>query len=173
MKESARSILEAYDVLIQRRTVLKEMLRRLSSVTEKDAIEVLCFSRKLPHAEGATPLHGSSPEEYVSGFQEAFWRRHQKELDVCMNEYHSLDMRISLIESAVASLPERYASLIDGLYFKHLTWDAVEGELHISRHTISQWRKIALNLLERVWERYASMLLLGEELVPPAREPLE
>ena len=159
MGETIESILNGYVDLIQQRTVLAEMLRRLNSVTEKDMIEVLTYGKRLPHQEGSPPRVTGSPELYVTDLRDAFMRKYQKELDICIDEYHAVDMKINLVESAVAALPEQYSQVIEALYFRGLTWDAVEAELHVSRTSVKNYRRKALEILEHIWDRYSDMLL--------------
>lgn len=170
MNETIESILKEYDGLVQQRKALIEMIRRIQSVTEEDIIKVISYNRHIPHVEETQRRVTGSPEKYATNLRDVFLKKYQEELDYCMTEYHAIDIKISLIESAVAALPEKYSRLIEAMYFRHLKWDTIEGELNISRKSISNQRRKALELLKQIWNRYSFLLSMDEEMASAPAE---
>ena len=163
MSEKIESILDEYGDLVQKRALLAGMIRRLSSLTEGDMIEVLSFAKPISDYEITTFRSTGGPELYATELRQMFLRKYQKELSICMAEYIAVDEKIRIIESAVAALPEKYSRLIEAIYFKHTKWEIVEYEQHICKKTISNYRKKALELLKDLCDWYNDKMQLDED----------
>ena len=71
----------------------------------------------------------------------------------CVND------EIVFLEAAIDSLPDKLAFFMRDLVIEHLTWDALENKYHISRFTVSAYRKKAIRELEaRYDEREKEMI---------------
>ena len=66
----------------------------------------------------------------------------------------SLDDEIEFFRAAVRSLPGVLAPFMEDMVMERLTWDALESKYHISRKTVSSYKKRSVEELESLYSAH-------------------
>ena len=158
MSGRVEKLLKAYPEMIQKRDCLAYQLAHFKGVSAEDVIA----SMMTPKVDGERVKSSNLSDKTAQialEYREKQARMNQEWCEWLERQWQLLNDEILFLESAISSLPDRLAPFMRDLVIEHLTWDALESKYHISRFTVSAYRKKAIRELEaRYDEREKEMI---------------
>lgn len=155
MSERVERIIKDYPNMIMERNCLREQIMNFQGITEGEIINAMNFSS--PEGERVQTSNVSDKTASIAAaYRERVCRINREWLDHLARKLLVLEEEIGFFHSALHSLPPELATLMWDLAVERLTWDSVEGKYHISRFTVSKYRKKALRELGRLYAAHDS-----------------
>ncbi len=155
MGERVERIIKDYPNMIMERDCLREQIRNFRGITEGEVIDAMNFSS----LEGERVQTSSISDKTASiavTYRERVCRINQEWLDHLSRKLLVLEEEIGFFHAALRALPPELAPLMWDLAVERLNWDFVEDKYHISRFTVSKYRKKALRELDRLYAAHDS-----------------
>ena len=75
--------------------------------------------------------------------------RYETELRECYEKLIKTDRELSLIESAIKQLPERYQKFIQLIIIEEETWETTAKILFVTTSALAKWKKKSIELIEK------------------------
>ena len=158
MSGRVEKLLKAYPETIQKRDCLAYQLAHFKGVSAEDVIA----SMMTPKVDGERVKSSNLSDKTAQialEYREKQARMNREWCEWLERQWQLLNDEILFLESAIDSLPDKLAFFMRDLVIEHLTWDALESKYHISRFTVSAYRKKAIRELEaRYDEREKEMI---------------
>lgn len=158
MSGRVEKLLKAYPEMIQKRDCLAYQLAHFKGVSAEDVIA----SMMTPKVDGERVKSSNLSDKTAQialEYREKQARMNREWCEWLERQWQLLNDEIVFLESAIDSLPDKLAFFMRDLVIEHLTWDALESKYHISRFTVSAYRKKAIRELEaRYDEREKEMI---------------
>lgn len=150
MSEKIEKLILEYPQKVEQRDLLRNQLRNFKGVTEQEVIDTMTFSApqgdrvQTSNITDRTAMIGISYRERADRINRD-WIEH---LVVTMAE---LEEELDFFKAAVDSLPGILAPFMHDMVMEHMTWDCLEAKYHISRYTVSKYRKQAIAKLDEFY----------------------
>lgn len=158
MSGRVEKLLKAYPEMVQQRDCLAYQLAHFQGVSVGEVID----SMMTPQVGGERVQSGglsNRTERIALEYRERQERINRAWYAHLEQQWGLLNDEIVFLESAIETLPNKLAPFMRDLVIHHLTWDALENKYHISRYTVSAYRKKAIQELEaRYNERERDMI---------------
>ena len=158
MSGRVEKLLKAYPEMIQKRDCLAYQLAHFKGVSAEDVIA----SMMTPKVDGERVKSSNLSDKTAQialEYREKQARMNREWCEWLERQWQLLNDEIVFLESAIDSLPDKLAFFMRDLVIEHLTWDALENKYHISRFTVSAYRKKAIRELDaRYDEREKEMI---------------
>ena len=158
MSGRVEKLLKAYPEMIQKRDCLAYQLAHFKGVSAEDVIA----SMMTPKVDGERVKSSNLSDKTAQialEYREKQARMNREWYAYLEKQLQDVTGEIVFLESAIDSLPDKLAFFMRDLVIEHLTWDALESKYHISRFTVSAYRKKAIRELEaRYDEREKEMI---------------
>ena len=158
MSGRVEKLLKAYPEMIQKRDCLAYQLAHFKGVSAEDVIA----SMMTPKVDGERVKSSNLSDKTAQialEYREKQARMNREWYAYLEKQLQAVNDEIVFLESAIDSLPDKLAFFMRDLVIEHLTWDALESKYHISRFTVSAYRKKAIRELEaRYDEREKEMI---------------
>lgn len=158
MSGRVEKLLKAYPEMIQKRDCLAYQLAHFKGLSAKDVIDSMMTPRVDGERVRSSRLSDKTAQIALE-YRDRQARFNREWYEWLEKQWQLLNEEIVFLESAISSLPDRLAPFMRDLVVEHLTWDALESKYHISRFTVSTYRKKAIRELEaRYDEREKEMI---------------
>lgn len=155
MGKRVERIIKDYPSMIMERDCLREQIRNFRGITEGEVIDAMNFSS--PEGERIQSSNISDKTASIAvDYRERMCHINREWLDNLARKLLVLEEEIAFFHSALRSLPPELAPLMWDLAVERLTWDFAERKYHISRFTVSKYRKKALRELDRLYAAHDS-----------------
>lgn len=155
MSERVEQIIKDYPRMVMERDCLRDQILNFQGITGDDMIDSMNFSS--PEGERVQTSNISDRTSSIAvAYQERMRRINREWLDHLARKLLVLEEEIGFFHSALRSLPPELAPLMWDLAVERRTWDSAEGKYHISRFTISKYRKKAICELDRLYAAHDS-----------------
>ena len=158
MSGRVEKLLKAYPEMIQKRDCLAYQLAHFKGVSAEDVIA----SMMTPKVDGERVKSSNLSDKTAQialEYREKQARMNREWYAYLGKQLQAVNDEIVFLESAIDSLPDKLAFFMRDLVIEHLTWDALENKYHISRFTVSAYRKKAIRELDaRYDEREKEMI---------------
>ena len=158
MSGRVEKLLKAYPEMIQKRDCLAYQLAHFKGVSAEDVIA----SMMTPKVDGERVKSSNLSDKTAQialEYREKQARMNREWYAYLEKQLQAVNDEIVFLESAIDSLPDKLAFFMRDLVIEHLTWDALETKYHISRFTVSAYRKKAIRELDaRYDEREKEMI---------------
>lgn len=150
MSERVERIIKDYPGMVMERDCLRHQLANFQGVTEEEIIDAMTFSSP----EGERVQTSSITDKTASiaiSFRDRVHRINRDWIDHLTVKLLFLEEEIDFFLSAIRAISPELAPLMWDLTVERLTWDAVEAKHHISRFTVSKYRKKAICELDALY----------------------
>ena len=157
MKGYVEKIINKYPMMVRERDQLKRQLNSQQFLSVEDLISAMSFS----HPEGDRVQSSDLSDKTAKiamVYQEKLDKINTELIEPMQKKYNLLNEEITFFESAVEQLPEELADIIKALYFDKIGWDVIEYDYYMSRKTICNYRKRAIDSLVRIYQKRASSM---------------
>ena len=158
MSGRVEKLLKAYPEMIQKRDCLAYQLAHFKGGSAEDVIA----SMMTPKVDGERVKSSNLSDKTAQialEYREKQARMNREWYAYLEKQLQAVNDEIVFLESAIDSLPDKLAFFMRDLVIEHLTWDALENKYHISRFTVSAYRKKAIRELDaRYDEREKEMI---------------
>ena len=150
MSERVERIVKNYPQMVMERNCLQQQIAAFKGVTEQEVIEAMNFS--VPQGERVQTSNITDKTAGIGiSYRERTRRINRDWLDHLATRLMALDDELTFFESAIRSLPTPLCAFMHDLAIERLTWDALEAKYHISRFTVSTYRKRAISELDTLF----------------------
>lgn len=150
MSERVEKIIKDYPGMVMERDCLRHQLANFQGVTEEEIIDSMTFSS--PEGERVqTSNITDKTASIATTFRDRVRRINQDWIDHLCTKLLALEEEIDFFHSALRAISPELAPVMWDLTVERLTWDAVESKHHISRFTISKYRKKAICELDALY----------------------
>lgn len=150
MSERVEKIIKDYPGMVMERDCLRHQLANFQGVTEEEIIDSMTFSS--PEGERVqTSNITDKTASIATTFRDRVRRINQDWIDHLCTKLLALEEEIDFFHSALRAISPELALVMWDLTVERLTWDAVESKHHISRFTISKYRKKAICELDALY----------------------
>lgn len=150
MSERVEGIIQNYSQMVLERNCLKNQIQHFIGVTADEMIETMMFYN--PEGERIQTSNISNKTARIAmAYEEKMNRVNKEWLDHLEKKHCILADEINFFEAAVKSLRGNLSEVIWDMVIEGFTWDELESKYHISRMTISRYRKKALQELKKLY----------------------
>ena len=149
MQKESDNILTRYKKLYLQRNMLKSMLARLDELTEEDVILSMNYEKLYGEAEIHKCIPSNQTQHIAITYREKYRMRYETELRECYDKLIKTDKELSVIESAIKQLPERYQKFIQLIVIEEETWETTAKILFVTTGALAKWKKKSIALIEK------------------------
>lgn len=150
MSERVERMIKDYPSMVMERDYLRHQLANFQGVTEEEVIDSMTFSS--PEGERVqTSNITDKTASIATTFRDRVRRINQDWIDHLCTKLLALEEEIDFFHSALQAISPELAPLMWDLTVERMTWDAVEAKHHISRFTVSKYRKKAICELDSLY----------------------
>lgn len=158
MSRRIEELLKSYPEMVQKRNCLAYQLAHFKGLSAEEVIE----SMYTPRQDGErvqTSALSDKTAQIAMVYRERQERMNREWYGYLEAQLKALNDELVFLEAALASLSGILPEFMRDLVIDHMTWDALERKYHISRFTVSTYRKKAISELEaRYAERDQEMM---------------
>lgn len=150
MSQRVERMIKDYPSMVMERDCLRHQLANFRGVTEEEVIDSMNFSS--PQGERVQTSNISDKTASISeSYRDRVRRINQDWIDHLCTKLLALEEEIDFFHSALRAISPELAPLMWDLTVERMTWDAVEAKHHISRFTVSKYRKKAICELDSLY----------------------
>ena len=150
MSERVERIIKDYPGMVMERDCLRHQLANFQGVAEEEIIDSMNYST--PQGERVQTSNISDKTATISEcYRDRVHRINRDWIDHLTVKLLALEEEIDFFHSAIRAISPELAPLMWDLTVERLTWDAVEAKHHISRFTVSKYRKKAICELDALY----------------------
>lgn len=150
MSEKIEKLIQEYPQKIERRDLLRNQLRNFKGVTEQEIIESMTFSTPQDDRVQSSAVSDKTATIGIS-YRERTDRINRDWIEHLVISLAELEEELDFFRAALASLPADLAPFMHDLVIERMTWDCLEAKYHISRYTVSKYRKQAIAKLDALY----------------------
>jgi len=150
MSERVEKIIKDYPGTVREIRCLREQIRNFEGVSEQEVIDTMNYSS--PEGERVqTSNIADKTASIAATYRERAQRINREWIDHLTTKLLWLEEELDFFHSSLRALSPEYAAMMWDLVVEGLTWDAVEAKHHISRFSISKYRKKAILELDALY----------------------
>ena len=150
MSERIEKLIKQYPAMILERDCIQQQLQHFRGVTETDIIDSMTFG--VPQGERVQTSNITDKTASIAVvYQDRVERINREWLIHLSTKLAALDEELNFLQAAIRSLPSDLGSFMEDLVVNGMTWDSLEGKYHISRRTVSNYRKRGIYELEKLY----------------------
>lgn len=150
MSERVENIMQNYSQMVLERNCLKNQIQNFIGITADEMIETMVFYNG--EGERIQTSNISNKTAHIAvAYEEKMNRANREWLRHLEKKYSILAEEINFFEAAIKSLSSNLSDVIWDMVIERFTWDELESKHHISRMTISRYRKKALQELNKLY----------------------
>lgn len=151
MKGYVEKIINDYPSMVRERERLKKQIESCEFLSAEELISAMSFSH--PDGERVQSSDLSDKTAKIAIAYEARLEQLNDEIIIPMvKRVERLDEEIIFLETEIEHLPYGLAELMHALVIDGATWDEIETGFYLSRRTISENRKKAIDCLVRAYQ---------------------
>lgn len=153
MNKKLERMLKEYPQMVLERNTLQHQMAHFKGVTAEEVIE----SMYTPHNDGErveTSTLSDKTAQIAMTYQERMERINREWFEYIEKRFMILDEDVRFFESALASLPDPYAPIMQDMLLHQMTWDSLEVKYNVCRMTLTRYRKKALADLSFLFDRH-------------------
>lgn len=150
MSERVEKIIKDYPGMVREAKCLHQQIQNFHGVSEVEVIDSMNFS----NPEGERVQTSNTPDKTATigaTYRERARRINQEWIDHLTTKLLWLEEELDFFRSSLRSLSPEYAAMMWDLVIEGMTWDSVEAAHHISRYSISKYRKKAIAELDALY----------------------
>ncbi len=147
MSKRIEAILKSYPEMVRKRNCLAYQIAHFKGLSAEEVIE----SMYTPRQDGErvqTSTISDKTAQIAMVYQERRERMNREWYEYLEKQLQSVQDELCFLESAISSLSGVLPEFMRDLVIERMTWDALESKYHISRFTVSAYRKKAICELE-------------------------
>lgn len=150
MSERVEKLIKDYPQMVIERDCLRYQLQNFHGVTEQDVIDSMNFST--PQDDQVQTSNISDKTCSIAAtYKERVERLNREWVEHLMTEMVALDEELDFFHAALKALPGVLAEFMHDLVVAGMTWDVLESKYHISRFTVSTYKKKAIRELDLLY----------------------
>lgn len=153
MSERTEKMIREYPTLLVQRECLRNQIRHFRGATEEDVIYSMNFGA--PEGERVQTSNISDKTASIAAsYRDRVERINREWMEHLVMKLSVLDDELEFFSSALHALPGVLGPFMEDMVIERLTWDALEAKYHISRFTVSTYRKRAIEELDRLYSAH-------------------
>ncbi len=157
MSERIEKLIQDYPQMAQQRDLLRNQLRNFKGVTEQEVIDTMTFSNPQGDRVQTSNITDKTAVTGIS-YRERADRINREWIEHLVETMIGLEDEIDFFKAALASLPGVLAPFMQDMVVERMTWDCLEAKYHISRYTVSKYRKQAIANLDALYAMHDRQL---------------
>lgn len=150
MSKRIEQLIQNYPKMVMRRDCLRNQLQNFKGVTEQEMIDTMNYF---------TPQGDRVQTSGVSDKTASIAVAYQEKADHINREWvrhlviklAEVEEEIDFFHASLASLSPDLVPFMHDLVIERLTWDSLEAKYHISRFTVSKYRRRAIAELDALY----------------------
>jgi len=143
MSERVEQIIKEYPDMVMERDCLRRQIKNFKGVTEGEIIGAMNFSS--PDGERVQTSNVADKTASIGiAYRDRLRRINQEWIDHLCVRLAALEEEIDFFHAALRSISPELSPPMWDLAVERMTWDVLEAKYHISRFTISKYRKKAI-----------------------------
>lgn len=150
MSARVEKMIKEYPQMVVERDCLRHQLQHFRGVTEQEVIDSMNFS-----APGGDRVQTSNISDktfsVAASYRDRAERLNREWVEQLVERLVVLEEELDFFRAALKALPGVLAGFMTDMVVNGLTWDALEAKYHISRFTVSAYRKKAIRELDSLY----------------------
>lgn len=151
MSEAERLFMN-YEVMQKEVKLLRHQLENFVGITEDEMIDTMVFGGQRDEPRVTMTKRHDRTETIALSFREKTAAANRELYQFLSDRYLKLIQDMAFFETAVKQLPEELSEFVTALVIESKTWDDVVEICHISRSSISYWKKKAIRELDIIYQ---------------------
>lgn len=151
MSEAER-LFSNYQVMQKEVRLLRSQLEHFVGITEAEMIDSMVFGGQLDMPRVTKTKRHDGAETIALSFREKTVAANRDLYQFLSERYLHLVQELAFFEMAVKQLPEELAQFVVALVVEEKSWEDVAELCHISRSSISYWKKKAIKELTMIYQ---------------------
>lgn len=150
MSERIEKLIKEYPAMIRERDCLRYQIKNFQGATDRDIIDSMNFGA--PQGDRVQTSNISDKTASIAiVYHDRVERINQDWLAHLSTKLATLEDELNFLQAAIRSLTGELADFMEDLVVNGMTWDSLEGKYHISRRTVSNYRKRGIRQLEDLY----------------------
>ena len=150
MSERIEQLIKRYPEMVLERDCIRQQLLHFRGVTETDIIDSMNYGAPQGDRVQSSNIADKTASIAIS-YQDRVERINREWLAHLSTKLAALDEELSFLQAAIRSLPGELSDFMEDLVVNGMTWDSLEGRYHISRRTVSNYRKRGIQELDKLY----------------------
>ncbi len=150
MSERIEKLIKEYPAMVRERDCIRYQIQHFRGVTDQDIIDSMNFGA--PEGDRVQTSNISDKTASIAlVYHERVDRFNQDWMVHLFTKLATLEDELNFLQAAIRSLTGDLADFMEDLVINGMTWDSLEGKYHISRRTVSNYRKRGIQQLEDLY----------------------
>lgn len=140
---TAEEMFDGYSEMKKKRQMLSYRISHFTGISPEEVIQAMAFSHPCEDVRVQTSGTSDKTARIAENYQKIVARENDDYYQFLLDEYERLDEEICFIDGAVKGLGSR-SSIVFEILDRDMTWDQIADAYHVSRSTVSRYRKAAI-----------------------------
>lgn len=151
MSEAERLFMN-YEVMQKEVRLLRHQLENFVGITEEEMIDTMVFGGQSDEPRVTMTKRHDRTETIALSFREKTAAANRELYQFLSDRYIKLIQDMAFFETAIKQLPEELSTFVVDLVVEGESWDNLMVKYHISRSSITRWKKRAIKELDGIYQ---------------------
>ncbi|MGT2895419.1 hypothetical protein ACVRZR_03450 [Streptococcus entericus] len=151
MSEAERLFMN-YEVMQKEVRLLRHQLENFVGITEEEMIDTMVFGGQSDEPRVSMTKRHDRTETIALSFREKTAAANRELYQFLSDRYLKLIQDLAFFETAIKQLPEELSTFVVDLVVEGESWDNLMVKYHISRSSITRWKKRAIKELDAIYQ---------------------
>ncbi|MGT2867076.1 helix-turn-helix domain-containing protein [Streptococcus fryi] len=151
MSEAERLFMN-YEMMQKEVKLLRHQLENFVGITEDEMIDTMVFGGQSDEPRVTMTKRHDRTETIALSFREKTVAANRELYQFLSDRYLKLTQDLAFFETAIKQLPEDLSTFVVDLVVKGESWDNLMVKYHISRSSITRWKKRAIKELDVIYQ---------------------
>ncbi|HEM5225197.1 TPA: hypothetical protein U1355_000831 [Streptococcus suis] len=151
MSEAERLFMN-YEMMQKEVRLLRHQLETFVGITEEEMIDTMVFGGQRDEPRVSMTKRHDRTETIALSFREKTAAANRELYQFLSDRYLKLIQDLAFFETAIKQLPEELSTFVVDLVIEGESWDNLMVKYHISRSSITRWKKRAIKELDAIYQ---------------------